>query len=414
MNEVNREKEVSKINIDEAFLSKALHKPTPAIFYDVSNALADFFSDKKVIIEGQNHSFSRSLTYYEEAEHCTLKQKSGIYAQVYTRYYDSNTYSQPENIWYEVSWEDKDIEVLFVTLGDSLRYWIIADSKDIAESFLIAVCEWSEDVRSEIWVFEWGCWEKSGKLFNSIKNATTDNLILKEDLKEKIIYDIDSFFHSKSTYEEYKIPYQRGILLIGTPGNGKTHTVKALINKIKQTCLYVKSFHDDDDIHKIFQHARSCSPCILVLEDIDSLITEDNRSFLLNELDGFAENTGILTLATTNYPEKLDPAIFKRPGRFDRKYYFEPPEENERLAYIDLWNKSQPKPELQLDKEQMKQVAEKTDNFSFAYIKELLISALIYWFNQSEPKQPIIDIVMEQIKSLQEQISSENKKSDQA
>jgi AAA+ superfamily predicted ATPase len=49
-------------------------------------------------------------------------------------------------------------------------------------------------------------------------------------------------FNQLTTYEEYGIPWKRGILFVGSPGNGKTHAVKALINSMEQPCLYVKSF----------------------------------------------------------------------------------------------------------------------------------------------------------------------------
>lgn len=56
------------------------------------------------------------------------------------------------------------------------------------------------------------------------------------------------------------------------------------------------------------------SKSLLILEDLDSLLTDQNRSFFLNELDGFAANEGIVTIASTNHPERLDPAISNRPS----------------------------------------------------------------------------------------------------
>jgi hypothetical protein len=67
----------------------------------------------------------------------------------------------------------------------------------------------------------------------------------------------------------------------------------------------------------------------------------------LNELDGFAANVGIVALATTNHPERLDPSILDRPSRFDRKYPFDLPELPKRHAYISMWNVPL-KPQLQL------------------------------------------------------------------
>src|SRR5262249_40857597 len=153
------------------------------------------------------------------------------------------------------------------------------------------------------------------ELYQAIQGATFDNLILRGSLKQEIREDIEQFFDSRAAYESYGIPWKRGILFLGPPGNGKTHTVKALINALRQPCLYVKSVIGDrwntphDNIRKVFQKARRTTPCVLVLEDLDSLVSGQNRTFFLNELDGFAANAGIVTLATCNHPEQLDPAI---------------------------------------------------------------------------------------------------------
>jgi SpoVK/Ycf46/Vps4 family AAA+-type ATPase len=207
-------------------------------------------------------------------------------------------------------------------------------------------------------------------------------------------------------YEELGIPWKRGVLLIGPPGNGKTHAVKAIVNHIGKPCLYVKTFtndySDETAIKTVFAQARQLAPCVLVLEDLDSLIDGKTRSFFLNELDGFEQNTGLVVLATTNYPEKLDPAILNRPSRFDRKYYFKLPTESERRAYLAHWNQSA-KAQLRLSERGAKEIARLTDGFSFAYLKELMLSSLMQWIN--EPAGSTMDAVMKgQISSLREQM----------
>ena len=119
----------------------------------------------------------------------------------------------------------------------------------------------------------------------------------------------------------------------------------------------------------------------MVFEDIDTLITAENRSFFLNELDGFANNHGLCVLATTNYPERLDPAILERPSRFDRKYHFNLPGPVERSAYLSAWNARQ-NAELGLTRAGLSRIAEGTEGFSFAYLKELCLSAIMSWINQ--------------------------------
>ena len=69
----------------------------------------------------------------------------------------------------------------------------------------------------------------------------------------------------------------------------------------------------------VFAKARIEAPCVLILEDLDSLINDSNRSFFLNQLDGLENNDGLLVIGSTNHYDRLDPAITKRPSRFDRK-----------------------------------------------------------------------------------------------
>ena len=68
--------------------------------------------------------------------------------------------------------------------------------------------------------------------------------------------------------------------------------------------LYVKSLGrscDQDDIRSIFEKARETGPCLLVFEDIDSLVSDSVKSFFLNEVDGLEGNDGIMIVGTTNY-----------------------------------------------------------------------------------------------------------------
>lgn len=69
----------------------------------------------------------------------------------------------------------------------------------------------------------------------------------------------------------------------------------------------------------VFSKARQTAPCVLILEDLDSLINDQNRSFFLNEMDGLQGNDGLLVIGTTNHFDRLDPGLSTRPSRFDRK-----------------------------------------------------------------------------------------------
>jgi len=76
---------------------------------------------------------------------------------------------------------------------------------------------------------------------------------------------------------------------------------------------------EEGAMETVFTKARQLAPCVVVLEDLDSLINNQNRSFFLNQLDGLVGNDGLLVIATTNHFERLDPGLSSRPSRFDRK-----------------------------------------------------------------------------------------------
>lgn len=120
------------------------------------------------------------------------------------------------------------------------------------------------------------------------------------------------------------------------------------------------------------------SPCILVLEDIETIVNPGTRSYFFNEVDGIANNDGIMMVASTNYIERLDPGLAKRPSRFDRKYLFPLPDEHERVLYAEFWREKLKKnPKIVFPKKLCKPMAVVTEEFSFAYIQEAFIATLL-------------------------------------
>ncbi len=292
-----------------------------------------------------------------------------------------------DNVWLEAEWRGHKLDLVRFTWwnpsAQSTRWLIAAKTRKIAEDFFCEVAAFNSVIRDEVLVFEGGCWSKNEELFKAIQGATLPTLVLPPAMKEAIVEDLTSFFGAREIYEQHGVPWKRGILFCGPPGNGKTLAIKALINHLKKPCLYVKSFEaawasEHACIRNVFARARDTAPCVLVFEDLDALINDGNKSYFLNELDGFAQNIGIVTLATTNHPERLDPAIRDRPSRFDRTYSFDLPELPQRLEYMKHWNETM-KPALRLDDAALETVATMTESFSYAYIKELFFSSMMRW-----------------------------------
>ena len=177
------------------------------------------------------------------------------------------------------------------------------------------------------------------------------------------------------------------MMLPQTPGNGKTISIKALIHSLASRkdpvpTLYIKSLAGCSNgfysIREIFVKARQSTPCLLIFEDLDSLISDDLKSFFLNEVDGLEDNNGLMMIGSTNYLERLDAGISKRPSRFDRKYHFALPATPERIQYCDFWRSKLAKNKgIDFPEQLSTAVAEITEGFSFAYLKETFVTALL-------------------------------------
>ena len=109
------------------------------------------------------------------------------------------------------------------------------------------------------------------------------------------------------------------------------------------------------------------------------MVTQYVKSFFLNELDGLAQNHGVLTIATTNHPERIDDAILNRPSRFDVKYDFALPSEFLRRRFALKWIKKARGSASEIenlfarsdDEAIAGDVAKRTEGWSFAFLKEL-------------------------------------------
>jgi hypothetical protein len=399
----------------ENFIRDALSKPNDYIAYHVGRELAEMHP-AKAIVEGRTGYFD--LEAFVRAEKCSVVEQKSVFHHVRTEWegVGRDFKDQIENSWLNVLWAGQLLDVVLITWAEDCyrcrHHWIIADDRKTAEQFFDAVCEWSCEVRGEILVYHDGYFQKSRRLFRSIKNATFDNLILPGSIKEEIQNDFRQFFEARELYDRYRIPWRRGAIFIGPPGNGKTHTVKALINRLEKPCLYVRSFKSEygteqENMAEVFKRARMTNPCLVILEDLDAMIDDENRAFFLNELDGFESNTGVVVLATTNHPEKLDTAILDRPSRFDRKYYFQLPPAKERRLYIETWNE-QLQVELRISNIATTTLVCETEGFSFAYLKELFVGSLAQWM-AGQGGVSMDEIILAQSRLLCGQMKSEKK-----
>lgn len=225
---------------------------------------------------------------------------------------------------------------------------------------------------------------------------------------------MNGFYQQEKVYKELGIPWKRGILMHGPPGNGKTISMKAIMKTAPATPLYVRSFQHwrgpEAAMKEVFDKARQNAPCLLVLEDLDTLIDERSRSFFLNQLDGLDGNDGMLIIGTTNYLDRIDPSLSKRPSRFDRKLLFDIPDREERALYCRYWqHKLAANDKVDFPDALVDAIAGMTDGFSFAFLKEAFVSTLVLIATGSETRE-FGDAVKRTIKNLKKEIGDGDEK----
>jgi len=161
-----------------------------------------------------------------------------------------------------------------------------------------------------------------------------DSIILPENIKSPLIKDMEDFSCKETAhwYHENDLPYKRSYLLYGPPGSGKSSFIQAMAGLLKRNVYYLQPANPkftDDTLKDAILLAEKKS--IVVLEDIDSLFDEDRKnkcsdspltfSGLLNALDGITSIDGHIFVMTTNFIERLDPALI-RDGRVDYRVEF--------------------------------------------------------------------------------------------
>ncbi len=211
--------------------------------------------------------------------------------------------------------------------------------------------------------------------------VSRDDVIMPASIKQDIYRSLDRFFEEdRSFYLKYDIPYKRGILLYGHPGNGKTTLVKSIAGSVPGPVAYwqITEYTSSESIEEVFEAAGRMMPMVLVIEDIDSMPAEA-RSFFLNTLDGATSKEGIFLIGTTNYPEKIDPGLMNRAGRFDRAYEITLPDEELRLEYFRRKRLHEFAGE-----DTVVEAARLTEGFTFAQLGELYVSAALRWHEEGK------------------------------
>lgn len=214
-----------------------------------------------------------------------------------------------------------------------------------------------------------------------------------EDEAKAELSEVVDFLKNPSRYTALGAKIPKGTLLVGPPGTGKTLLAKAVAGEAKVPFFsisgsdFVEMFVGvgASRVRDLFAQAKKNAPCIVFIDEIDAVGRQrgsglggghDEREQTLNqllvEMDGFSANEGIITLAATNRPDILDPALL-RPGRFDRRVVVGRPDLAGRIAILKVHAKNKPiDPEVDFNT-----IAKKVPGFTGADLANLLNEAAL-------------------------------------
>lgn len=198
-------------------------------------------------------------------------------------------------------------------------------------------------------------------------------LELPEMRSEAVIKLVENFWNSEKDYKEGNefvhggAAYKAGIMIYGPPGSGKSCTIKIVSNKLVERggTVFFSSLHPAvcNNFLMDFAKIEKDRKCIVILEDIDSLIQNFGEGGYLEMLDSAKTIDNVLFIATTNYPERLDPRIYNRPGRFSHVVKIGLPGPKAREAFLKAVLK---------DHRDVDSIVKNTDKFTIDHLSALI------------------------------------------
>ncbi len=235
--------------------------------------------------------------------------------------------------------------------------------------------------------------KSKAKMHGEGKVNVTFKDVAGEDEAKQELEEVVDFLKTPSKYSSIGAKIPKGVLLYGPPGTGKTLLARAVAGEAGVPFFsisgsdFVEMFVGvgASRVRDLFMQAKKNAPCIIFIDEIDAVGRQrgaglggghDEREQTLNqllvEMDGFGTNEGIITIAATNRPDILDPALL-RPGRFDRQVTVGKPDLRGREAILKVHARNKPL----ADDVDLKVIAKKTPGFTGADLANILNEAAL-------------------------------------
>ncbi|MCW1929725.1 MAG: ATP-dependent zinc metalloprotease FtsH [Candidatus Kerfeldbacteria bacterium] len=239
------------------------------------------------------------------------------------------------------------------------------------------------------------------------KNKTTfKDVAGATEAKEELMEVVD-FLKNPKKFLALGARIPRGVLLVGSPGTGKTLLARAVAGEADAPFFHISGSEfvemfvgvGASRVRDVFKKAKKAAPAILFIDEIDAVGRQrgsgmggshDEREQTLNqiltEMDGFEGEANVIVIAATNRPDVLDPALL-RPGRFDRRVTLDLPDIREREEILEVHAKNK----IFTDDVSLKEIAKRTTGFSGADLMNVLNEAAIFAARHDRKKVAMSD-----------------------
>lgn len=229
-----------------------------------------------------------------------------------------------------------------------------------------------------------------------------------KEAKQELL-EVVEFLKSPEKFSKLGAKIPKGVLLMGSPGTGKTLLARAVAGEADVPFFHISGSEfvemfvgvGASRVRDLFAKAKKSAPCIIFIDEIDAVGRQrgtgmggshDEREQTLNqilvEMDGFEPNLGAIVIAATNRPDVLDPALL-RPGRFDRRVVLDQPDINDREAILKIHGKNKP-----LDEDvNLRRLAERTPGFSGADLGNLMNEGAILAVRRDKTKVGMTELI---------------------